>query len=94
MPMHDFKCGTCDHVHDAIVKWDVKTRDCPECGNESKRVFLKLAQPNYLAMGAQANVSPEFSARFDRMHRKQADKEKAFEKEHGEGQYYNRQPGS
>lgn len=93
MPLHDFRCSACDHVHEELVKHDVKSYDCPKCGNESKRVFLKLAKPNYLAMGAQENVSPEFQERFDKMHRKQAAKEAAFEKEHGEGQYYNRAPG-
>ena len=94
MPLHDFRCQTCDHVHTELVKWVVKTHTCPECENESKRVFLKLAKPNYLAMGAQANAGPEFVDRFERMHKKQAEKEKAFEKEHGEGEYFNRAPGS
>lgn len=94
MPIHDFRCKACDHVEAHLVKWDVKTHKCSECGNESKRVFLKLAQPNWLAMGAQSNASPEFVERFDKMHKKQAEKEKAFEKEHGEGEYFNRAPGS
>jgi len=94
MPLHDFRCKTCNHVHQELVKWDVKLQTCPKCDNESKRVFLKLAKPNYLAMGAQENVSPEFVERFDKMHRKQKEKEEKFEAEHGEGQYYNRAPGS
>jgi putative FmdB family regulatory protein len=94
MPIHDFRCNSCNHVHEELVKWDVETHTCRKCGNESKRVFLKLAKPNWLAMGAQASVSPEFTDRFDKMHRKQAEKERKFEKEHGEGQYFNRQPGS
>lgn len=94
MPLHDFRCNTCDHIQTELVKWDVTTATCRECGNESKRVFLKLAKPNWLKMGAQANVSPEFVERFDKMHKKQAAKEAAFEKEHGEGEYFNREPGS
>jgi putative FmdB family regulatory protein len=94
MPFYDFRCKTCEHVFEVMQKWDAPPPACPECDNASKKVFLKLAKPNYLAMGAQANVSPEFQDRFDKMHRKQAEKEKAFEKEHGEGQYYNRAPGS
>ena len=94
MPIHDYRCNDCSHVFDALVKWDEYTHECPKCGNESKRVFLKAPTPNWLAMGAQDNVSPEFQERFDRMHRDQAEKEKKFEKEHGEGEYYNRAPGS
>lgn len=93
MPLHDFRCNECSHVHTELVKWDVKVHTCPECDNGSKRVFLKVAKPNYLAMGAQASAGPEFIKRFDKMHRDQTAKEKAFEKNHGEGEYYNTAPG-
>jgi putative FmdB family regulatory protein len=93
MPLHDFKCKKCSHIHEELVKWDIKTHTCPKCDNESKRVFLKVAKPNYLAMGAQKDAGPEFQTKFDKLHRDQAAKEKAFEKEHGEGQYYNTAPG-
>jgi len=93
MPIHDFRCNSCNHVHTELVKWDVKSHTCRECGNESKRVFLKLAKPNYLEMGAQASAGPEFADRWEKMHKKQTEKEQAFEKEHGEGEYYNRAPG-
>ena len=93
MPIHDFRCKVCSHVFSRLVKWEEKTQTCPECENESKRVFLQLAKLNYLAMGAQKNVSPEFIDRFAKIHTKQAEKEKAFEKEHGEGEYFNRAPG-
>ena len=93
MPIHDFRCTACNHVHAELVKWNVTTHKCRKCENESKRVFLQLAKPNYLEMGAQRNVSPEFQDRFDKMHREQAAKETAFEKEHGEGQYGNRGSG-
>jgi hypothetical protein len=45
-------------------------------------------------MGTQKHVSPEFQEKWDKMHRKQKEKEEKFEAEHGEGQYYNRAPGS
>jgi len=94
MPIHDFQCEACGHVHEELVKRDIKSHTCPECGNDSKLVFLKVARLNYLAMGAQKNVSPEFKDRFEKMHKKQTDKENAFEKEHGPGEYFNRAPGS
>lgn len=93
MPLHDFRCKKCSHVHTELVKWDIKSHTCTECGNESKRVFLKAAKPNYLAMGASDSAGPEFKAKWDKMHLDQTKKEKAFEKEHGPGEYYNKAPG-
>ena len=93
MPLHDFRCMSCDHVHTELVKWDETTHPCPKCDNESKRVFLKPPKPNWLAMGAQDNASPEFLDKWEKMHKDQKTREEAFEKEHGEGEYYNRTPG-
>lgn len=83
MPIHDFKCPA-GHIHDALVKHDVLTQECPECGNPAERVFLRAPQLNYLAMGAQENVSPEFQKRWDQMHRKQKAKEEKSLSEHGD----------
>lgn len=94
MPLHDFRCTSCSHVQEKLVKWDQTLQTCPQCGEESRMVFLQLGKLNYLAMGAQKNVSPEFTAKFDKMHKDETAKQKAFEKEHGAGEYYNRAPGS
>lgn len=83
MPIHDFRCPA-GHVHDALVKHDETSRECPECGNLAERVFLKVPKLNYLAMGAQKHVSPEFQDRFDKMHRDQKAKEEKCLKEHGD----------
>jgi hypothetical protein len=72
---------------------DVKVHTCPECANESKVVFLTAPKIDWGKMGAQANASPEFIDRFEKTHKQQADKEAKFEKEHGEGEYYNVAPG-
>ena len=93
MPIKEFKCSE-GHYSEAMVKHDVKDHICPECGNPSKQVFRTPPRIDWLRMGAQENVSPEFIDKFDKMHRKQKAKEEAFEKEHGEGEYYNRAPGS
>ena len=92
MPIHSFRCEQ-GHIHDALVKHDVETKECPECQTPAKRVFLSAPKIGWLAMGAQKNVSPEFQERFDKVHRKQRAKEEKFQKEHGEGEYYNRTPG-
>lgn len=84
MPIHDFRCTDCQHVHDAIVHYTVKERECPKCGNVANRVFLQVPKLNYLAMGAQQNVSPEFQQKFDKMHRDQKAKEEKSLEEHGD----------
>jgi putative FmdB family regulatory protein len=84
MPIHDFRCTECNHVHEALVHWKDKERECPECGNVARRVFLKLPELSYLTMGAQKHVSPEFQSRFDKMHRDQKAKEEKSLKEHGD----------
>lgn len=84
MPIHDHQCLTCNHVFDALVKWDDPAPPCTECGNECKRVYLKAPKLNYLAMGAQKNVSPEFQQKFDKMHKDRAVKEEKTMKEHGD----------
>lgn len=94
MPVHDFRCKSCDHVYDAIVKWDKSTHSCPKCENESKRVFLKPPELDWAGMAQGENAGPEFIDRFEKTHKKQAAKEAAFEREHGESQYGNRAPGS
>jgi hypothetical protein len=83
VPIHDFRCPA-GHVHDAIVHWKTQTRECPECGNLAERVFLKTPTLNYLAMGAQENVSPEFQAKFDKMHKEQKAKEEKSLEDHGD----------
>lgn len=93
MPIHDFRCTECQHVHTELVKWDRDSHTCPECGNASSRVFLTPPKLDWLRMGASPSASPEFKEKWSKMHKKQTAKEKAFEKEHGEGEYYNRAPG-
>lgn len=84
MPIHDFRCSYCHHVHDALVKWNDTERECPACGKVAVRIFLSTPKLNYLAMGAQKNVSPEFQEKFDKMHRDQKAKEEKSLEEHGD----------
>jgi len=83
VPIHDFRCPA-GHVHDALVKIEEDCRECPECGNLAERVFLKGPKLNYLAMGAQENVSPEFQKKFDKMHSEQKAKEEKSLEAHGD----------
>lgn len=94
MPVHDFRCDA-GHVHEALVSHTVEERECEVCGNPAKRVFLKAPTLNYLAMGTQKYVSPEFQDRFDKLHSDQKAKEERSLAEHGDyGPLYNYQkPG-
>lgn len=93
MPIHDYRCVSCAHVHDALVKLSEvnDSRECPKCGNDAQRVILSAPKIDWAAMGAQKDASPEFTERFEKVHKQQAQKEEAFSKEHGD--YYNRTPG-
>ncbi len=76
MPIHDFRCTECENVHDELVKMDVKVHSCPECHATSQLVFLTPPKIDWGRMGAQANVSPEFIDRFEKVHREEAIREK------------------
>jgi hypothetical protein len=83
MPIHDFRCSE-GHVHEALVSAETVSQHCPECDNLAERVFLKGPRLNYLAMGAQKHVSPEFQDKFDKMHNEQKAKEEKSLEEHGD----------
>jgi putative FmdB family regulatory protein len=96
MPIHDFRCPA-GHVHEALVKADEDSQECPECGNLAERVYLKAPTLNYLAMGTQENVSPEFQRKFDKMHNDEKAKEERSLEVHGDygpSQNYDRPAGT
>lgn len=76
MPIKEFRCQTCNHEHEELVNLRDREAPCPKCGASSKQVFLTPAKIDWGAMGAQANVSPEFIDRFERTHKQQLEKEK------------------
>ena len=97
MPLKDFECGA-GHVHDALVKPDIQEHECPECGDTAHMVFLTPPRIDWASMAQGDNAGPEFIERFDRIHRKQKEKEERSWKEHGDyGPGYSdimsRQPG-
>ena len=83
MPLHDFQCAD-GHVHEELVKADIKQRECPECGQPAKRVFLVPPKIDWYGMAQGANAGPEFLARFDKNHRDKAEKERKSWNEHGD----------
>ncbi len=42
MPLHDFRCGTCDRVFEAVVAVDVLPAGppCPSCTSSTERIWL------------------------------------------------------
>ena len=85
MPLHDFQC-TDGHVHDALVKVSEidDLRECPECGNPSRRVFLKAPRLDWYGMALGPHAGPEFKDRFDRNHRERKEKEIKSWNTHGD----------
>lgn len=44
MPLYTFKCGTCDHTQDYLVKMGTEKTDCKKCGQEAtKQLSYKFA---------------------------------------------------
>lgn len=83
MPIHSFRCEQ-GHVHDKLVKHDVKTSECPECQTTARLVFLTPPKIGWLQMATQKHVSPEFLDKFDKLHRDQKAKEEKCVKDHGD----------
>jgi putative FmdB family regulatory protein len=85
MPFYDFRCNA-GHVHEELMKWEDLPNGsvCPECGTHAKQVILTTPKLNYLAMGAQENVSPEFQKKWDKMHTDQKAKEEKSLEAHGD----------
>ena len=90
MPLYDFECES-GHVTEDMVKSTIKEIPCPTCGQPANRVWLKAPDFDWGAMGAQRNVSPEFTERFERVHKQQLDKEKKSMENHGD---YGPRPGA
>ena len=75
MPIKEFACTECSHEHEELVKVDVRSATCPECGANSIQEIRTAPKIDWGAMGAQKNVSPEFIDRFERVHKAEAAKE-------------------
>lgn len=83
MPIHDFRCQV-GHVHDALVKSDVKQQVCPECGDIAERVFLKAPSMDWSSMAMGASAGPEFIDRFEKSRKQRREQEKKHKAEHGD----------
>lgn len=83
MPIYDFRCRN-GHVHEALVKFGVKSDECPVCGDNAKQVWLRAPNLDWSGMAQGENAGPEFIDRFEKSHKQRAEKERQFKAEHGE----------
>lgn len=50
MPIYEFKCSSCDHLFNDIVKFDVKENTCEKCGKVALKIF-SVSKP-WVSLGA------------------------------------------
>jgi len=53
MPLHDYRCSSCEHNFEEFVKWDQYCVACPVCGQQAKRMYqcfngMKSENPTWL----------------------------------------------
>lgn len=59
MPLFDFKCVSCGHVFELLVKKD-DNQVCPQCGNTSERQYT-IDKPGDSAYANRASVRFNFN---------------------------------
>ena len=91
MPLHDFRCRRCKHVHEHMVDAGTTSMPCTECLGTAERVFLVAPKPDWLGLAQGDSASPEAIDKFDKMHKQQAEKESKAQAEHGD---YGPRPGA
>lgn len=70
----DFRCKSCEAIHEDWTKPDVFWSSCPKCGEPSRRI-LSAVRIDHSAMALSESASPESIAHFDRVHKSQKAKE-------------------
>lgn len=79
--LYDFRCKTCDHKFDDMVKSDVFQLPCPECGSEAKRLIsTPRLDPR---MGLDPEGNPTMGDKWAKVREQRAKIEKKHYEEHG-----------
>lgn len=79
--MFDFRCTSCEHQFDDLVKSSVHSIPCPNCSSEAKRlVSTPRLDPK---MGLDAEGNPTMGDRWAKIRKEKALIEKKHYKEHG-----------
>lgn len=93
MPMYDYQCTKCGNVHEDLVKLSQRDepQDCRACDGTATRAMITPPRIDWLGMGYQKNVSPEFIDRYERVIKQQKAKEEKSLRDHGD---YGPRPGA
>lgn len=79
--LFEFRCTSCEHKFDDLVKSDVQQTPCPNCSGTGERlVSAPRLDPK---MGVDAEGNPTMGDKWAKIRRQQAQIEKKHYKEHG-----------
>lgn len=82
MIVHDFRCES-GHVSEHYVSRGTASVQCPTCQKPATLVYLTAPKLDWLGMAQGDNAGPEFIDRWDKIHRKEKEKEERTMQEHG-----------
>jgi putative FmdB family regulatory protein len=88
--LFDFRCPDCNSVFEDLVKPDIRSAQCPECGATAARM-VSTPRIDRTRIALTNGASPESIAHFDRIHRERAAYENRMKAEHGD---YGKMAGS
>lgn len=79
--LFDFECPQCSRVFDDMVKPDVHSAPCPDCGVAAKRLIsTPRLDPR---MGLDREGNPTMAAKWEKIRKDRAKREARHYKEHG-----------
>ena len=81
--LHDFRCDR-GHVSTHFVRSEDTQVPCPACGDPARRVFLKAPALDWAGMAQGENAGPEFIDRFEKVHKKETERQSKILREHGD----------
>lgn len=80
---HDFRCGA-GHVTEHYVSSEDTCVRCPQCSSPAQRVFLQAPRLDWAGMAQGENAGPEFIDRFEKVHKKEKERQERIHLEHGD----------
>lgn len=88
--MFDFRCKTCKHEFEELVKSDIFRIQCPKCSETALRI-ISCPRIDKTAMALQEGATETSLRHFERTHLQQKAKEEKCYRDHGD---YGKSPGS